>query len=151
MWLLLVQALSTFGMTAVIWFVQLVQYPSFAKVHPDAFTDFHSFHSTRITLIVGPLMLAEAFSAVALVLRPERYAETWEVWVGLGLVGLVWASTAFLQVPMHNRLGAGFDESAWRFLCNTNWIRTVGWSLRAVLVAVWIKRALALGEHLALG
>lgn len=143
MWLLLIQAFSTFAMTAVIWFVQLVQYPSFAKVDPAAFTEFHAFHSTRITLIVGPLMLAELFSAIALVIRPERYAATWEVWVGLGLVGLLWASTALLQVPMHQRLGAGFDESAWRFLCNSNWVRTIGWSLRSLLVAVWLRRAVS--------
>ena len=143
--LLLVQALSTFGMTAVIWIVQLVQYPSFAKVDPSAFVEFHALHSTRITFVVGPLMLAEALSAVALVFDSGRYAERWEVWIGLGLVGLVWASTALLQVPMHGRLGAGFDESAWRLLCRSNWVRTVGWSLRSVLVAVWLNRALALG------
>ena len=76
MLILLVQAVSTFAMTAVIWFVQLVQYPSFAKVDPSAFVEFHAFHSARITLIGGPLMLAELFSAFALVLRPERYAAT---------------------------------------------------------------------------
>ena len=144
--LLLVQALSTFGMTAVIWLVQLLQYPSFAKVDPSAFVEFHALHSTRITFIVAPLMLAEALSAVALVIHPERWAEPWEVWIGLGLVGLVWASTAFLQIPMHGRLGSGFDEPAWRFLCHSNWVRTVGWSLRSVLVAAWIRRAVSLGE-----
>jgi len=67
------------------------------------------------------------------------------VWVGLGLVGLIWVSTAVLQVPMHNRLGAGFDEPSWRFLCNSNWVRTVAWSLRSLLVAVWLERALSAG------
>ena len=141
--LLLLQAFSTFAMTAVIWFVQLVQYPSFARVDAASFSDFHAFHSTRITLIVAPLMILEAVSAAALVLRPERFAAPRELWFGLGLVALIWASTALLQVPMHQRLGAGFDESAWRFLCNTNWIRTLAWSLRAVLVGVWLHRALA--------
>ena len=141
--LLLVQAFSTFAMTAVIWFVQLVQYPSFARVDAASFGDFHAFHSTRITFIVAPLMILEAVSAAALVSRPERFTAPWEVWLGLGLVALIWASTALLQVPMHQRLGAGFDESAWRFLCNTNWIRTLAWSLRAALVGVWLHRALA--------
>ena len=113
MTLLLVQALSTFAMTAVIWFVQLVQYPSFARVDAAGFPEFHAFHSTRITLIVAPLMIAEAFSAVAMVFRPARVVAPWEAWVGLGLVAIVWASTALLQVPMHQRLGAGFDETAW--------------------------------------
>jgi hypothetical protein len=138
--LLLLQAASTFGMTAVIWFVQLVQYPSFVRVDAAHFPDFHAFHSTRITYIVAPLMITEALSSLLLVWRPYRFMEPWEVWFGLGLVLLLWASTALLQVPMHQRLGAGFDESAWRFLCNSNWVRTIGWSLRAVLVSVWIHR-----------
>jgi hypothetical protein len=49
---------------------------------------------------------------------------------------------------MHQRLGKGFDESAWRFLCNSNWVRTIAWSLRAVLVSVWLHRALEQGERL---
>ena len=140
--LLLLQVTSTWAMTAVIWFVQLVQYPSFARVGEASFADFHAFHSTRITLIVGPLMIVEALSSVALVWRPAKFMATWEVWVGLGLVLIVWASTALLQVPMHQRLGAGFDENAWRFLCNSNWVRTFGWSARALLVTIWLHRAL---------
>ena len=138
----LLQAISTWAMTALIWFVQLVQYPSFARVGAADFADFHSFHSSRITWIVAPLMIVEALSAMALVWRPEKQMATWEVWVGLGLVMVIWASTALLQVPMHQRLGSGFDVSAWRFLCNSNWVRTVAWSLRAALVTAWIQRAL---------
>ncbi len=143
MTLLFLQAASTFAMTAVIWFVQLVQYPSFARVDAASFGDFHGFHSTRITFIVAPLMLAEALSAAALVWRPERFMAPWEASLGLGLVVLIWASTALLQVPMHRRLSDGFDESAWRFLCRSNWVRTLAWSLRAGLVSVWLHRALA--------
>jgi len=129
-------------MTAVIWFVQLIQYPGFARVDAASFTDFHAFHSTRISFIVAPLMVVEAMSAVVLVWRPEPFIPSWEAAVGLGLVGVIWASTALLQVPMHRRLGDGFDAPAWRFLCKSNWVRTVGWSLRALLVSVWLHRAL---------
>jgi hypothetical protein len=142
MTVLLLQVASTWAMTAVIWFVQLIQYPGFARVDPARFADFHAFHSTRISLIVAPLMIVEAISAVALLWRPESFIPSWEAWVGLGLVGVIWASTALLQVPMHRRLADGFDESAWRFLCNSNWVRTVSWSLRALLVGVWLHRAL---------
>jgi hypothetical protein len=151
MTLLLVQALCTFAMTAVIWFVQLVQYPSCARVDAGSCPDFHACHSTRITLIVAPLMIAEALSAAAMVFRPARVVAPWEAWVGLGLVAIVWASTALLQVPMHQRLGPGFDETAWRFLCNSNWVRTVAWSLRSVLVATWLQRALSESTRLSGG
>jgi hypothetical protein len=148
MTLLFLQVTTTWAMTAVIWFVQLVQYPSFARVDAGSFTDFHALHSSRITFIVAPLMIAEALSAVALLWRPTPHIAPSEAWLGFGLVAVLWASTALLQVPMHQRLGNGFDESAWRFLCNSNWVRTIAWSLRAVLVSVWLHRALEQGERL---
>jgi hypothetical protein len=146
---LLLQVAATWAMTAVIWFVQLIQYPSFARVDASSFADFHAFHSSRITLIVAPLMLVEALSAVVLVWRPQPFIPTWQAWLGLGLVALLWASTALLQVPMHRRLADGFDPPAWQFLCSSNWVRTVGWSLRAVLVSVWLHRALEEAGRLA--
>ena len=146
---LLLQVASTWAMTAVIWFVQLIQYPSFARVDAASFVDFHAFHSTRITFIVAPLMVVEALSAVALVWRPEPFIPTWQAWLGLGLVALIWASTALLQVPMHRQLADAFDRSAWQFLCRSNWVRTVGWSLRAALVSVWLHSALQEGSRIA--
>lgn len=140
--LLLTQAIATFAMTAIIWFVQVIQYTSFERVGAEAFPAFHAFHSNRITLIVAPLMVAEAVSSVALVWRPTPSMALWEVWLGLGLVALVWASTAILQVPMHRRLSTAFDEASWRFLCRSNWVRTVAWSARTILVSIWLHRAI---------
>lgn len=140
--MLLIQVVTTWAMTAIIWFVQLVQYPSFAKVGADAFAKFHALHSTRMTLIVAPVTIAEAVSAVALIWQPTLGTERWEVWTALGLLLTIWASTFLLQGPMHARLGSGFDAEAWRFLVHGNWVRTIAWSLRAALVTVWLHRAL---------
>jgi hypothetical protein len=63
--------------------------------------------------------------------------------VGLALVAAIWLSTALLQVPRHTTLGSGFDGSAWSGLVRTNWIRTVAWSSRGIVV-LWMA-ALALG------
>lgn len=146
--LLLVQAITTWSMAALIWFVQLVQYPSFSRVGAAFFPAFHSYHSSRVTFIVVPLMVAEAVSAVALLWAPGPTMARGEIWTGIGLVALVWASTFLLQVAMHNRLSKGFDEDAWRFLVTSNWVRTAAWSLRAVLVTAWLRRALEQGAPL---
>ena len=55
--------------------------------------------------------------------------------VGLVLLVGIHASTILLQVPAHRRLSTGFDAGVHRRLVRTNWVRTVGWSLRG-LVAV---------------
>ncbi|OZC02533.1 hypothetical protein BSZ36_05815, partial [Rubricoccus marinus] len=61
----------------------------------------------------------------------------WALLAGAALIGLIWASTAFIQVPLHNALGGAFDAEAHSRLVGTNWIRTVLWSLRAGLV-LWL-------------
>jgi hypothetical protein len=57
--------------------------------------------------------------------------------VGIVLVGILWISTAAVQVPLHNRLATGFEAAAARKLCATNWLRTLVWSLRGGL-AMWM-------------
>lgn len=132
----------TLVMTGVIWVVQLVHYPLFAGVGAGGFTAYAAAHQTRITWIVGPLMLAELGTAVALVagLAPAE-VPPWMTWTGLALVGVVWASTAFLQVPAHAALGAGFDAEVHARLVASNWIRTAAWTLRAGLV-LWMTALL---------
>lgn len=64
---LLVHLTATFAMVGIIWFVQIVHYPLFARVGAGGFPAYSGAHSR---LVVGPPMLAEAATAVALVLRP---------------------------------------------------------------------------------
>ena len=55
-------------------------------------------------------------------------------WVGLTLLAVVWGSTFFLQVPAHEKLASRFDATTHRRLVRSNWIRTVGWTFRGILV-----------------
>ncbi|MFN3596319.1 MAG: hypothetical protein ACK41D_03510 [Rubricoccaceae bacterium] len=130
----LLHVLSTLTMFGAIWIVQLVHYPLFAGVGAAGWAAYEAQHQARITLVVGPPMVAELVTAVLLVLyRPEAFP-FWAVLTGLVLVGVLWASTAFVQVPLHDALGRAFDAEAHRRLVATNWIRTAAWTLRAGLV-----------------
>ncbi|MCA9751099.1 MAG: hypothetical protein KC591_02830 [Gemmatimonadetes bacterium] len=127
----------TWWLTGLIWVVQVVQYPGFAAVDPGTFPVFHALHSDRITWLVAGPMLVEAALAVALFVRPPRGVHRAEAAILLLLVGVIWASTAFLQVPEHERLADGLDQDSVRRLVATNWVRTVAWSLRAIGLA-WL-------------
>jgi hypothetical protein len=62
--LFLLQLAATLAMTGLIWFVQLVHYPLFGRVGPADFAQYLLSHQHRTTLIVAPLMLGEAGTAV---------------------------------------------------------------------------------------
>jgi hypothetical protein len=56
------------------------------------------------------------------------------LWLAAAAVLAIWASTFFIQVPVHDRLCVAFDAELHRRLVLSNWIRTVLWSCRSVLM-----------------
>jgi hypothetical protein len=141
--LFLAQLVSTYGMVAVIVFVQLVHYPLFAQVGAESFARYEALHTQRISWIVVPLMIVEAATALLLLGADVAFASRTERVVGLALVALVWGVTFFLSVPAHAKLAHGFDPEAHARLVSTNWLRTIGWCARGGLVTLWLHRALA--------
>lgn len=137
--LFLIHTASTLCLVGLIWTIQLVHYPLFEQVGSDTYTAYQAAHQWRITLLVLPLMLAELVTAGLLVLNPPRDVRAVVAWLGLILVGVIWLSTFFLQMPQHATLGKGFDAQAHHLLVNSNWIRTIAWSLRG-LIALWMIR-----------
>ena len=139
--MLLVHLAVTFVMVGIIWFVQIVHYPLFARVGAGGFPAYSGAHSRLTGLVVGPPMLAEAATAVALVLGPPQGVPLWLAVAGLALLAVVWLSTAVLQSPRHRELGGGFDSASHRSLVASNWLRTVCWSARGLVVLGMAARA----------
>ena len=140
--LLVLHAAATWFMTGVIWIVQVVHYPLFSYADRGTYPAFADAHGRLITVIVGPAMLAEVVTALLLLAdRPAAFPARWAA-VGLVLIGVIWASTAFLQVPMHGQLAQGYDARAHGWLVGTNWIRTAAWTARSLLVGWVLVRAL---------
>jgi hypothetical protein len=140
----ILQIASTLLMTGIIWFVQIVHYPLFAKVDAASFVRYEAEHATRTGWVVGPLMCVELATAALMLMAQFRPASVTKssAWIGLALALLIWCSTAFIQVPLHQRLAAGFDAAVIARLVSTNWLRTITWTLRSVLVLSWIARLL---------
>ena len=141
--LLLIQVGTTLTLVGLIWTIQLVHYPLFDHVAPERFADFHRQHSSRISLLVVPLMLAEAATAALLLVTRPAVVSAASAWIGVALLAVVWGSTALLQVPQHGVLASGFDAEAHRLLVAGNWVRTAAWSARGALVVWWTGRLAA--------
>lgn len=129
---------STFMMTGIIWLIQLVHYPLFKFVGKEKYSEFHIAHMNWITPIVAPTMIVELLTAIYLVVNPPENVDTKILWFGATLVAVVWASTFFLQVPLHEKLAQGFDSETHAALVNTNWIRTIGWTFRGAIVCYFV-------------
>ncbi len=129
---------STFYMVGLIWFVQVVHYPLFAAVGEDKFVAYEEHHQRLTTWVVGPGMLVELVSGVLLALTAADSRSATILWISLGLLAVIWLSTALIQIPSHRQLSTGFNASAHRRLVRSNWLRTVAWSGRGVLILLLV-------------
>ena len=137
--LVVAQAAATLVMVGVIWFVQVVHYPLMARVSASEFAAYEREHQNRTTFVVAPTMLIEAVSAgLLLVVVPPGLGYILPA-VGIALLALIWLSTFLVQVPLHTRLAGGFDAGLYRRLVVSNWLRTVAWTGRGVLVLVMLR------------
>ncbi|MGF1533087.1 MAG: hypothetical protein ACFCUI_05255 [Bernardetiaceae bacterium] len=136
--LLLANLLVSAFLTGLIWFVQVVHYPIFSRVSPENFIRFHETH-TALTgrLVVLPMLLELALGLVLALSHPH-----WTTWLALALVVVAWLSTFFLSVPLHGQLHGGFDAEAITRLVQTNWIRCLAWTARALLLLWLVYRLL---------
>lgn len=131
--LLYAQAAAALYLTGLLWFVQLVHYPMMAEVPAESFVAWERANVRRTALAVGPMMLVEVVTALAMVAWPPTGVPGWVGWAGLALLAIMDGSTALYFGPLHGRLAAGFDEHAHRSLVRWNWLRTFGWTARGLL------------------
>jgi hypothetical protein len=129
--IVIIHTMSTLAMAGIIWFVQIVHYPILARAETNSSTDISREHQRRTGRVVVPLMLAEAVTAILLVIYSLSWIDRNASVVGLILLAIIWISTATLQMPCHRRLAKAYDAAVGRRLVRTNWIRTVAWTLRA--------------------
>ena len=133
---------ATAGMVGLIWFVQVVHYPLFARVGADGFTAYETEHQRRTSWVVGPLMAVEGVSALVVTATLRDEVGLLLPLLGLFLLLVIHASTVLLQVPAHGRLGSEADTAVMHRLVATNWIRTIGWSARGAVAVAMLLVAL---------
>ena len=130
---------TTLAMTGVIWFVQLVHYPSFRFVASDKGPEAAQFHQRNTGFLVIPLMLVEM--GTALLLMGSSWVTQYGsyLWLNLALLFLIWGVTFFKMVPLHRKLIESMDEATVSSLVSINWMRTGLWTARAVLLLSFLS------------
>lgn len=135
MTLLVIHLVATATMTGLIWFVQIVHYPLFAAVGAEESVAYAVEHQRRTSFVVAVPMALEGVTALLVFFTAPQGMNRWWGAVGLALLAVVLGSTVLLQVPRHARLAEQYDAAVVTSLVRSNWIRTVGWTMRTVLAA----------------
>jgi uncharacterized membrane protein len=136
-WSVLLHIAATFAMVGMIWFVQIVHYPLFSKVGRDSFRCDEMDHQRLVAWVVAPAMLTELVTAIVLLWSRPLGISDISVWLGILLLVTIWLITYGVQVPQHAALVLAYDADMQRRLVKGNWLRTVAWSARGLLV-LWM-------------
>ncbi|PWN06206.1 hypothetical protein [Rhodohalobacter mucosus] len=139
---LILNLFSSFFLCGLIWTVQIVHYPAFHGFEKKSYSTWMSFHKSRISIVVVPVMLVELGSSILLSLSTIPYLMLHRI--GLGVVVLVWLITFFIQVPLHEKLAGGYKESIAKKLVSSNRWRTLLWSLKSILGMYLLFRLIGL-------
>ncbi len=132
---LLINTACALFMSGVIWVIQLVHYPLMDMADKETYPTFQQRHMKRISFVVMPPMIVELASTIFLLVRASEDISSL-VWGSAGLLLIVWLSTFLLQVPQHDKLTKEFDPTCHQRLVMTNWIRTLAWSLRSIVLLI---------------
>ena len=137
--LLILNLAITCYLLGLILTIQVVHYPGFIYVDKKMFNKFHLFHARRISLIVMFPMALELILAVALSYAQPNLLH----FILLGLVVLIWISTALLSVPRHKKLSEFKNIRLISELVLTNWPRTILWALRMIVLLYLTHKAIS--------
>ncbi len=115
-------------LVGVILMTQILSYPLLLKVSKGNFYDYYNSYTKRISFIVMPLMIFEVFLSVSLNIISNNFY----VFASNILLLIIWGSTFFIQVPIHNKLSSNHSYQLINKLIFSNWIRTVAWICKLV-------------------
>lgn len=120
------------GLVVLASLVQLIIYPTFAEVSPARFCAWHRVYSNRITVVVVPLMVAQAaLHASRLLTLPDARAL-----VAAACIVAAWLVTFLGAVPCHRTLSTGgCHRHVLHRLLRWNLARSLAWTVAAALTA----------------
>lgn len=140
--LFLLDLAATLYLWGVIWTIQIVHYPLFARVGAAQWADYHNAHTRLMTIVVLPAMVTELGTSGLLALARPAWLSPSLLWTGFACAVLTWAVTFFVSVPLHDTLSRSFDPAAISRLVATNWLRTAFWTAHALILLWQIARLL---------
>ena len=119
---------SNIYLIAISVMVQLIIYPSFKNYDNSNFRSFHSSYTKKMFFIVGPIMIIELLSTLYFVIKNTfLFPST--------IVALIWLTTFFLIVPVHNSLNSAFSIRTHKKLLRLNIVRTSFWVLKLLIIS----------------
>jgi len=137
MWtsIIIIHVAATWFMVGLVWFVHFVHYPLLRDLPVEAVPTYQRAHVRRTVPLIPIVMIVEAISAVALLLRPGTLLLAA---INLGVLASIWFATFVLIVPTHRELCEVHDSAAVEKLIRHNRVRSFLWLLHGIFSMLFL-------------
>jgi len=112
----------------IILLSQFVNYPLFKRINND-FEFYHADYTNRMSYVAAPIMTLELLTVILIFFNNPANKL---ISIILITTILIWISTFFIQVPIHNKIGYKKDIHKINRLIKSNLIRTSLWSIKLI-------------------
>lgn len=134
----IIHLVSTLYMVGLCWFVQIVHYPLFQSIDPNQFTDCQK--KNWVTgYVTGPIMIVELITGLILWYQFQDQMH----YANMALIAITGFSTILVQIPIHLKLKKKYSAELILKLIRSNWMRTISWTCRGVLLAILLTEHLS--------
>lgn len=132
----LIQFLVSWLLVGCSWYTQIIHYPLYKKIK-EGFVEYERSHIRRTAFFLAPLMLVEAISAIILVGLSEGQLAKFAI-TNLILVIFIWLATFLFQVTQHQKLSVRFSQRVLNNLITSNWVRTLLWTGKGIVMSAYV-------------
>ena len=125
-----IQIVCNSYLVSLVFMTQFITYPTFLHIDKDKFSEYHRKYVNNISFIVAPVMLIELLTLSLI----AYFSSEFLIIKSLFLLLVIWLTTFFIMIPSHNRISKSFNNKEIKSLINYNWIRTILWSFKLLVI-----------------
>ena len=125
-----IQIVCNSYLVSLVFMTQFITYPTFLHIDKDKFSEYHRKYVNNISFIVAPVMLIELLTLSLI----AYFSSEFLIIKSLFLLLVIWLTTFFIMIPSHNRISKSFNIKEIKSLINYNWIRTILWSFKLLVI-----------------
>ncbi len=145
----IIHVLVCIMVTAIMWYLQVVHFPMLRFIGTDRYELYYHELKMKNTLLFFPLFSLEIFTSIALLLsftmvsdfNPAVQNQFFLVGFSLILLFILHLVNFQLIRPLLSSLHTDVDEKKHKRLLRLQWIRTLGWTSRFIMLLSMILSA----------
>ena len=125
-----IQIVCNSFIVSLVLITQFITYPTFLSIEKKKFPVYHKKYVNKISLIVAPVMIIELLTLSSI----AYFSADFLIIKSLILLLVIWLTTFTIMVPSHNKISKAFNKKEINRLINYNWIRTILWSFKLLVI-----------------